>query len=88
MGRRWPGDQAGRQSLELEAVAVSDRFGDRWGAGLSTPDQALGEAVEEPGQQTAAPEPRPARQALEDFWLDGEADGQARALGERRAMRP
>jgi hypothetical protein len=42
--------QAGSQGLKLEGVAVGDGLGDAWGAGLSAADQALGEAVEKPGQ--------------------------------------
>jgi hypothetical protein len=49
--------------LEFEGVAVGHRLGDGWGAGLSTTDQALGEAVEEPGQQAAAAEPWPGGQS-------------------------
>ena len=73
-------DQAGCQSLELDGVAGGDRLGDGWGAGLAAANQALGKAVEEPGQQPPAPEAGPARQTLENFGLDSEPDSQAGPL--------
>jgi hypothetical protein len=67
--------EAGGEGLELQGVAVGDQGGYGWGAGLAAADQALGEAVEKPGQQAAAAEPGPAGQAAQDFGLDGEPDG-------------
>src|SRR4029450_13063650 len=61
-----------------QAVAVGHRWRDGWGAGLAAADQAGREAVQEPGQQAAATEPRPARPAAQDLGLDGQADGQTR----------
>jgi hypothetical protein len=42
--------------LELEGVAVGDRLGDGWSAGLAAADQAWRKAVQEPGQQSASSE--------------------------------
>ena len=66
--------------MEFERVAVGDRLGDGWGAGLAAADQAGGEAVQESGQEPPAAESGSAGQALEDLGLDGEADGQAGPL--------
>ena len=72
--------QAGGQGLQFEGVAVGHRCGDGWGAGLAAADQALGEAVQEPGQQPAAAEPGPAGQPAQDLGLHGQPDGQAGPL--------
>ena len=74
------GGQAGCQCLEFQAVAVSDCRWDGWGAGLAAADQAGRQAVQEPSQQPAAAEPRPAGETLEDLGLDGQPDGQAGPL--------
>jgi hypothetical protein len=75
-GRASRDGEAGREGLKLHGVAVGHRRRHGWGAGLSAADQAWREAVEEAGQQAAAAEPGSVGQALEDFWLDAEADGQ------------
>src|SRR5215207_9369115 len=70
-------DQGGGQRLQFQSVAVGGRLEDGWGASLAAPHQALGEAVEEPGQQASAAEPGAACQPAQDLGLDGQADGQA-----------
>ena len=72
--------QAGGQGLELEGIAVGHRRWHRWSAGLAAADQTLGEAVQESCQQAPAPEPGPSGQALQDFGLHGQADGQTGPL--------
>jgi hypothetical protein len=47
---------------------------------LAVADQALGEAVQEPGEEPAAAKAGPAGQALEDLGLDSQPDRQAGSL--------